>query len=1074
MRKKLLVLALVLVLVMSLSVALVACNPTEEAGKAPASELERAKEAVHTMYKDRIPAETASSFSVASVISLDGGVYVFPVSWSVDSNEITVGTPEDNQLTINIPEPSADINYTLTATITADDGTKATVEFERKVPKFVLFTWEQYKEACEAGDETTVVVRGFVVGINEEPNSSSKGSMWIMDAEGNGYYAYKPKLDSKITETRESILAEFPFGTEVTVTGTVTVYGGAYEFDTGCTVVKTGKTATDKGVTLDYTDVTELWSKATEETKYTLIPSQSTLVSLEGVTLGSIDGKNYKFTVEGSDIQYIMYMDTYLMDETELAKLTAKWEVGAKANLKGICNVFGSVYQVYPEDSNALEIINEDLTDAQKVERVKNALDIAVKNYGFSGEVKVATAGDGQLSDVTITYSSNSPAITFDAEKGVLVIDKQPTAQTVTVTATISLNGETATKEFTIKVTDDKYDLVENPVADTAYKFGFYQGNNNKMLYLTGEGKDFLDTTEDATKAPDFFLEAVEGGYKIYWNNNSAKSYIAVYKNSDGKVRLQYNTTGAVWTYDAETATFKTVFEGSDYYLGTYSNFDTASISKWDTMPTSFPSHMVKLRELSADEKVAAAKEALTLEKSYSADFTLPSEGMYGTTLTWTVKEENPALVIDGYNVTVTPGSTAVQVVIVATIALDGATNLTKEITVTVEELKVYLPEFVTEPAAGQYKLAVAQNNLGKTLYFTGAMDGFYLGTTENAGEAVDVTYEVAEGGFYLSFMVDGAKKYVEMYDRGEGKAGVQIVDTPTAVFVLDTKYNMLTAKFGDNTFYLGTYNTFDTLSASNVSFVNDDNVDKTQFPARLATLKVATDADLVQLDKDALELKTSYTDNFTLPATGANGSTITWAVTEGTAITIDGTEATVVRGDADATVKLTATIKLNEETLTKEFTITVPKIVEPGEGALATFTFGENGAAGHVDGSEIQTYTETSNGYTLELTGLTKVYSGAFDAMGNSCLKLGTGRAIASLSFTVGDDVKSVNIYIACYKANKGKVNINGTDYELAKLSNNGEYDCITIDTSSVKTITLATLKGTTRAMINTIEFCA
>lgn len=1000
MRKKLLVLALVLVLVMSLSMALVACNPAEETeGKAPASELERAKEAVYTMYKDRIPAETASSFSVASVISLDGGVYVFPVSWSVDSSEITVGEPQDNQLTINIPEPSADINYKLTATITADDGTKATVEFERKVPKFVLFTWEQYKEACEAGDETTVVVRGFVVGINEEPNSSSKGSMWIMDAEGHGYYAYKPKLDSKITETRESILAEFPFGTEVTVTGTVTVYGGAYEFNTGCTVVKTGKTATDKGVTLDYTDVTELWSKATEETKDTLIPCQSTMVSLNEVTLGSIDGKNYKFTVDGSDLQYIMYMDTYLMDETELAKLKDKWEVGAKANLKGICNVYNSVYQVYPEDSNALEIIVEELTDAEKVERVKNALDIAVKNYGFSGEIKVATAGDGQMADVKITYSTNSSAITFDAEKGVLVIDKQPTAQTVTVTATISLNGETATKEFTIKVTDDKYDLVENPVADTAYKFGFYQGNLSKMLYLDGgeDDRGYLTTTVDSTKAPDFFLEAVEGGYKIYWNNNSAKSYIAVYKNSDGKVRLQYNTTGAVWTYDAETATFKTVFEGSDYYLGTYSNYDTASISKWDTMPTSFPSHMVTLRELSADEKVAAAKEALTLEKSYSADFTLPSEGLYGTTLSWTVKEENPALVIDGYNVTVTPGSTAVQVVIVATIALDGATNLTKEITVTVEELKVYLPEFVTEPAAGQYKLAVAQNNLGKTLYFTGAMDGYYLGTTENAGEAVDVTYEVAEGGFYLSFMVDGAKKYVEMYDRGEGKAGVQIVDTPTSVFVLDTKYNMLTAKFGDNTFYLGTYNTFDTLSASNVSFVNDDNVDKTQFPARLATLKIATDADLVQLDKDALELKTSYTENFTLPATGANGSTITWAVTEGTAITIEGTTAKVTRGEADATVKLTATIKLNEETLTKEFTITVPKMSDGSEPTLATsIKVGDRIVLANVDGkSEL---TGVSNGI-----GVRTQYEGTAPAA-TYVLEVVAGTAEGSFAFKTQD----------------------------------------------------------------------
>ena len=1067
MKKKLLVLALVLVLVLSLSMALVACNPAEETeGKAPASELERAKDAVYRLYKDSIPQETAADFKVSTTVPLDG-IYYFPITWTVSDSKITVSEPSNNQVTIDIPEESPEeINYTLTATITADDGTTATVEFERKVPKYILFTWEQYKAACEANDKNaTVVIKGFVIGINEEPNSSSKGSMWVMDKDGHGYYVYKPTLDSKITESREKMLAEFPVGTEVEVTGTCTVYNGAYEFNPGCTVKKTGKTASDLGVTLDYTDVTELWGKATAETKDTLIPSQATLVSLNEVTLGSIDGKNYKFTVDGSDLQYIMYMDTYLMDETELDKLTAKWEVGAKANLKGICNVYSSVYQVYPEDSNALEIIVEDLTDAEKVERVKNALDIAVKNYGFSGEIKVATAGDGQMADVKITYSTNSSAITFDAEKGVLVIDKQPTAQTVTVTATISLNGETATKEFTIKVTDDKYDLVENPVADTAYKFGFYQGNNNKMLYLTGEGKDFLDTTEDATKAPDFFLEAVEGGYKIYWNNNSAKSYIAVYKNSDGKVRLQYNTTGAVWTYDAETATFKTVFEGSDYYLGTYSNYDTASISKWDTMPTSFPSHMVTLRELSADEKVAAAKEALTLEKSYSADFVLPSEGMYGTTLTWTVKEENPALVIDGYNVTVTPGSTAVQVVIVATIALDGATNLTKEITVTVEELKVYLPEFVTEPAAGQYKLAVAQNNLGKTLYFTGAMDGFYLGTTENAGEAVDVTYEVAEGGFYLSFMVDGAKKYVEMYDRGEGKAGVQIVDTPTAVFVLDTKYNMLTAKFGDNTFYLGTYNTFDTLSASNVSFVNDDNVDKTQFPARLATLKVATDADLVQLDKDALELKTSYTDNFTLPATGANGSTITWAVTEGTAITIEGTSATVVRGDADATVKLTATIKLNDVTLTKEFTITVPKIVEAGEGSQKLYELVFEKAAKDSTSASPQLVLEDSLGNSVTLSGQYMYNPGQYG------LKLGKSKTSGNFSFDINNpDVKKIVVYFLAWSTSENEITVQGVKKTTSNTKSDAEivYDSIEVDITS----NTVEISSSVRMYIEKIEF--
>ena len=54
MKKKLLVFALVLVLTLSLSLALVACKPDD--GKAPASELERAKDAVYRLYKDSIPA----------------------------------------------------------------------------------------------------------------------------------------------------------------------------------------------------------------------------------------------------------------------------------------------------------------------------------------------------------------------------------------------------------------------------------------------------------------------------------------------------------------------------------------------------------------------------------------------------------------------------------------------------------------------------------------------------------------------------------------------------------------------------------------------------------------------------------------------------------------------------------------------------------------------------------------------------------------------------------------------------------------------------------------------------------
>lgn len=138
----------------------------------------------------------------------------------------------------------------------------------------------------------------------------------------------------------------------------------------------------------------------------------------------------------------------------------------------------------------------------------------------------------------------------------------------------------------------------------------------------------------------------------------------------------------------------------------------------------------------------------------------------------------------------------------------------------------------------------------------------------------------------------------------------------------------------------------------------------------------------------------------------------------------------------------------------------------------LATFEFGANGSASHSDGSEKISYTETNNGYTLELSGMSKVYGSARDAKGNSCLKLGTGSAAGKFSFTVPEDVTSVVIYIAKYKDNTSKVTINGTTYTLTKNSDNGEYDEITIDTTSNKTITLTTVSGGYRAMLNAIEF--
>ena len=136
-------------------------------------------------------------------------------------------------------------------------------------------------------------------------------------------------------------------------------------------------------------------------------------------------------------------------------------------------------------------------------------------------------------------------------------------------------------------------------------------------------------------------------------------------------------------------------------------------------------------------------------------------------------------------------------------------------------------------------------------------------------------------------------------------------------------------------------------------------------------------------------------------------------------------------------------------------------------------FEFGANGSATHKDGSSNKsTYSETNGGYTLSLTSGTNMYPDSYDAKGNSCIKLGASSKAGGFSFTVPADVTSVVINVAKYKTNTAKVTINGTTTTLTKNSNDGAYDAITVDTSSTKTVSLTTVSGGYRAMVNSIIF--
>ena len=144
----------------------------------------------------------------------------------------------------------------------------------------------------------------------------------------------------------------------------------------------------------------------------------------------------------------------------------------------------------------------------------------------------------------------------------------------------------------------------------------------------------------------------------------------------------------------------------------------------------------------------------------------------------------------------------------------------------------------VTMPA--EFVLNMYQANRGETLYFTGAMSGYYLATSTNPADAVKMYSEAVEGGYRMYFYDGDTKTYVDIVYRDATKANVILTTTPTGIFVWNEEAGTWTVTVADNgkTFYLGTYNSFATFSTSNISYITGDNaanVGVTQFLAQWA-----------------------------------------------------------------------------------------------------------------------------------------------------------------------------------------------------------------------------------------------
>ena len=299
------------------------------------------------------------------------------------------------------------------------------------------------------------------------------------------------------------------------------------------------------------------------------------------------------------------------------------------------------------------------------------------------------------------------------------------------------------------------------PAAGTTAKFYLTQAKlGGKNLYFAGAmNGSYLATTTNPFQAPDVTIEETEGGFRFFFMDGEVKTYIDIWENAEGKVRVRLTAEPtAVFVWNEECGVFTANVSGADRYLGTYNTYNTISPS----------------------------------EIKYIAGEKLGDIGV----------SQFPCFF----------GNVAYEFTPVA-----------------------------GQPAEGTAaKFALTQAKLdGKVLYFAGVMNGSYLATTTNPMAAPDVTVEAVEGGFRFFFMDGEVKTYIDIWENAEGKVRVRLAAEPTATFVWNEECKVFTANVSGADRYLGTYNTYNTISPSEIKYIAGDklaDIGVSQFPCYFGT----------------------------------------------------------------------------------------------------------------------------------------------------------------------------------------------------------------------------------------------
>lgn len=465
-------------------------------------------------------------------------------------------------------------------------------------------------------------------------------------------------------------------------------------------------------------------------------------------------------------------------------------------------------------------------------------------------------------------------------ENGVAKLTRTAEDQKVTLKATVSYNNETKTKNFVVTVAADPYlayyritlDVDTMQLVAQSYQDGTVTIDRVAFEYTElgnyGDGIQMRSKPTTAT-TPDELTDnstikntnAFHAGIKmivVTWSDTKSVS------NNTNALSFKFGTSADALGHEVMLSTVQgqTVYEiVPDAETYTYFSLEK-TLYQYSMYFKSIQICFTEPNDITYtdEEKVDAELATLKVDKltyTENGTATLPVAGTTHTDVTISWASNNAAVVVDGANLAVTMPASNAKVTLTATVKAG-----------TVEKTKTFTLHLAVDVVDAAYALESGESLNGITL--TGVIG------------KIDDAYSEKHGNITVTIVIDNrVNQPIQCFRlKGEGCDTLAVGDKITVT--------------GNIVNYNGTieFNSGCTLDAKTTATAEEIAIAKFAF----------------------VELAKEVTENFTLP------EGITWTVKEGTAITIDGVNATVVRGDADATVVITGTLSGH----TRDFTVVV------------------------------------------------------------------------------------------------------------------------------------------------------